>query len=132
MSNDDHVEDQISNFKNQVINAQTLVDAMDAYKKFKDLVHDQQKRHWQFISEYYQNFEEGYFYNVLDRVINLNINEFDEIEVDDLAKFLLIDEELKNYCVAHIEMEGMVAALKYKAQVLDTKKDVIARALQAI
>ena len=62
MSYDDHVEDQISNAKYQVINAQTLVDGMDKYKKFKDLVHEQLKRNWQFTSEHYQNFDEGYFY----------------------------------------------------------------------
>ena len=131
MSYDDHVEDQISNAKYQVINAQTLVDGMDKYKKFKDLVHEQLKRNWQFTSEHYQNFDEGYFYNVLDRLIDLNMDEFNEINVDDLKKFLRIDDELKNYCVAHIEMEGTFAALKYKAQI-QYKKDVIKKALQEI
>ena len=132
MSYEDEVEDQISDLKYQVINAQTLVEAKYFYERFKSLVQEQQKRHWQFTSEHYQNFEEGYFYNVLDRVMDLTIDGFNENEVEDLAKFLRIDEDLKNYCVDHVEMEGMVAGLKYKAQIRNSKTDVMARALQAI
>lgn len=132
MSYNDQVEDQITNLKFQVINADTLDKAMNVYEKFQYLVQEQQKRYWQFTSEHFENFEEGYFHNILDRVINLNFDKINESDVEDLAIFLRIDEEFKNYCLHHVEMDGMVAALKYKSQVLNSKKDVMARALQAI
>lgn len=128
MSYEDTVEDVISNSIYAVLSASTPAETASAYKKFKVLSQKQQQRHWRFIKESFKDFDECYFYNVLDRVIGINDDECRGTDAVDLAKFLLADSALTEYCKSHIEYDGVPALLKYKAKIM-YKNDLIAEAI---
>lgn len=128
MSYEDAIEEAISNSIAAVLGASTPAETVSAYRKFKELTQQHQQRHWQFIKGSFENFEDCYFYNVLDRVIGINDEECRGIAAVDLAKFLLADEALTEYCKSHIEYDGVPALLKYKAKI-SFKNHLIAEAL---
>ena len=128
MSYEDAIEEAISNSIAAVLGASTPAETASAYRTFRELTQQHQQRHWQFIKGSFENFEECYFYNVLDRVIDISNDECRDTAAVDLAKFLLADEALTEYCKSHIEYDGVPALLKYKAKIR-FKNDVIAAAL---
>jgi hypothetical protein len=128
MSYEDAIDDAISNSIAAVLGASTPAETVSAYRTFKELTQQHQQSYWQFIRESFENFEECYFYNVLDRVIDINNDECRDTDAVDLAKFLSADEALIEYCKSHIEYDGVPALLKYKTKIR-YKKYVIAEAL---
>ena len=128
MGREDEIENAISNLKFKVIDAKTYDESVAAYAEFKDLTLAHQQAYWPLVEESFENFDEGYFYNLLDRVIDISREESTGITSVDLAKFFRVDEGLKRYCEVHIQNDGIMAALKYKAQ-LNFKKNLIAEAL---